>query len=62
MDLCVNKMLVFICMKNFACHPPGLYGKGMKLLDYHLLSITIGVESAESPEVRSLDLVPSATT
>lgn len=33
----------------------------MKLLDYNLLSITIGVESA-SPEVRRLDLVPSATT
>lgn len=33
----------------------------MKLLEYNLLSITIGVESA-SPEVKSLDLIPSATT
>ena len=32
----------------------------MKLLEYNLLSLTIGVESAGS-EVRSVDLVPSAT-
>ena len=63
MELCVNTILVFICMKNLASSLLSTITiwKSHESFGISDPRYNIEVESM-SPEVRSLDSVPSATT